>query len=119
MKETTIKEEIRNYEGLIIRYIQTFYAEKSKGKYVKIKYKDPCDAICDLKEADEAVQEDFEKYITLGQDLYICDKNKKRVAVYRALGTKNKRPYIPAVKKVGGKWQYCEYSFMEVLEQEE
>lgn len=105
--------------SIVFRYVQTFYAEKSKGKYIKIKYKDPDDSICDLKEADEAVREDFAKYVTVGQDLYICDKNKKRVAVYRALGKSGKRPYIPVVKKVGSGWGYCEYSFMEVLEQEE
>lgn len=66
-----------------VLYPHDFYAETKKGRYKKIKFKDPDDYVCDLRDVNEILRDDFLEYATLGEDLYICDENKKRVAVYR------------------------------------
>ena len=77
----TDERENEYFGTFVFKYRHTFYAERPDGKYKKINYRSSDDYVSDLKDVEEVLSEDIDKYATLGEDLYICDKNKQRVAV--------------------------------------
>lgn len=80
---STGEKENEYFGTFVFKYRHTFYAERPDGKYKKINYRSSDDYVSDLKDVEEVLSEDIDKYATLGEDLYICDKNKQRVAVCR------------------------------------
>ena len=67
----TDERENEYFGTFVFKYRHTFYAERPDGKYKKINYRSSDDYVSDLKDVEEVLSEDIDKYATLGEDLYI------------------------------------------------